>query len=70
MSILSFAENACDEGGRKKSETKRGTEVAACERFCETLQENQDRTYRELQEAIEYMNAKKNRLLETMERKH
>ena len=69
MSILSFAENACDEGGRKKSETKRGTEVAEVGRFFEALQDNQDGNYGELQEAIEYMNAKQSRLLATVERK-
>ena len=32
------------------------------------LQENQDRNYSELQEAIEYMNTKQSRPLATMER--
>ena len=44
ISILSFAENACDDGGRKKFavlETKRGIEVADRLRFCEALRENQ-----------------------------
>ena len=64
ISIMSIVENPCDEGGRKKFavlETKRGIDI-------EALQENQDRNYRELQEAIECMNAKQNRLLATMER--
>ena len=68
MSVLSFAENACDEGGRKKSETKQRTEVAEVGRF-EALQDNQDGNYGALQEAIEYTNAKQNRLLATVERK-
>ena len=50
-------------------ETKRGIDVARIGRFFEALQENQDRSYRELQHAIEYTNAKQSRLLATMERK-
>ena len=53
ISILSFSENACDEGGRKKFavlETKRGVEVAEIGRSFKALQENQDRNCRELQE--------------------
>ena len=44
--------------------------MARIGRFFEALQENQDRSYRELQDAIEYTNAKQSRLLATMERKH
>ena len=44
--------------------------VADTGRLFEALQENQDRNFRELQEAIEHMSAKQNRLLATMERKH
>ena len=43
ISILSFAENACDEGGCKKFAvlgTKRGMEVAEVGRFFEALQEH------------------------------
>ena len=39
------------------------------ERFVVAVEENQDRDYRELQEAIEHVNAKQNRLLATMGRK-
>ena len=72
ISILSFGENACDEGGRRKFavlETQRGVEVAERGRFFKALQEHQDRNYSELQEAIEYMKEKRSKLLETMERK-
>ena len=67
-----FAENACDEGGRKKFavlETKRGIEVEEIGRFFEALQENQDRNHCELPEAIGYMNARLSGLLAAMERK-
>ena len=66
--VLSFAENACGEGRLQKFsvlEPKRSTEVAEVRRFLEALQENQDRNYKELQEAIEYMNAKQSRLFGT-----
>ena len=72
INILSFAENACGEGGRKKFgvvETKGGTAVAEVRRFFEALQANQDRNFREMQEAVEYMQDRRSRLLETMERK-
>ena len=58
ISFLSLADKACDEGGRKKFavlQTKRGVEVAEIGRFFNALEENQDRSYRELQEVIEYM---------------
>ena len=67
-----FAENACDEGGRKKFallETKRGIKVEEIGRFLETLQENQDRNHWELPEANGYMNARQSGLLAAMERK-
>ena len=69
ISILSFAENACGEGGREKFavlETKRGIEVAKTGRFFEALQENLDR---ELPESIEYLNAKQSKHSVTMKRK-
>ena len=72
ISILLFAETVCEEGGRKKFavlETNQGIEVAEIGRLFEALQENLDRNYRELQEAIKYMKEKRSRLLETMERK-
>ena len=57
--ILSFAENACDEGGRNKFavfETKRSS------RLCKKT--------RTKQQAIGHMNAKQNRLLVAVECKH
>ena len=75
ISIMSCAENVCDERGRKKFavETKRGTKVAELGRFIE-LQENQDRHHCLLQEVIEHMitkqNTKQNRIWATMERTH
>ena len=50
-------------------ETKRGPEVAEIRRFFNALQANQDRNYRELQDAIEYRKEKRRRPLETMDRK-
>ena len=73
ISILSFVENVWYEEGRKKFavlETKRGIEVAELGRFFEALQENPDRNYTALQEAMECMNAKQSRLfLATIDRK-
>ena len=48
-------------------ETKQGIEVAEKGRCFEPLQENPGRSYRELHEAIEYMNAKQSSLLATVE---
>ena len=53
-SILSFAEKACDEGGRKKFavlETKRGVEVAEKGHFFKAPQEN----YRAVRNPVEYV---------------
>ena len=72
ISVLSFVENACEEGGRKTFavlESKRGIEVAEISRVFEALQEYQHRNHSKLQEAIENLDAKQSRLLATMERK-
>ena len=72
ISVLSFAANACDEGGRKTFrvlETERGIEVAKMRRFLRVLQESQDRNCRELQDAIEHLEKKRSGFLEAMERK-
>ena len=53
-SILSFAEKACDDGGRKKFavlQTKRCVEVAEKGHFFKAQQEN----YRAVRNPIEYM---------------
>ena len=60
ISILSFAEKACDVGERKKFAvlwTKRGLEVPETGRVFKALQENHVR------------NEKRSRLLDTMERR-
>ena len=69
--IAVLAKNVCDGGGyRRFAPTKKSEDnVVAAAAWYAALQENQDRNYRELQEAIEYMNAKQNRLLATMEHK-
>ena len=46
ISIMSFAENACDEGGRKRfavNETSQGIEVAELKRFFEAVRKNSHR---------------------------
>ena len=70
--ILSFAENTCDEGGRKevRSARKKARHRSGGDwTLLPAVQEKHDRNDRELQEAIEYLNAKRSRLLETTERK-
>ena len=60
--------DACDGVGYRRFvfiKLCEGTAVAAGGR-CAALQENQDRNYRELQEAIEHMSAKQNGLLAAM----
>ena len=46
-----------------------GVEVPEIRRFFKAMQENQDRNYRELQDAIEHLEKKRSGLLEVMERK-
>ena len=71
INILSFAEVACGEGGRKKVtvlENERAVEVAEIRRYVSALQENQDRYYKELQDANQYLKEKLSGLQEFMER--
>ena len=69
--ITALAKNVCDGGADRRFvfiKKGDGNEVAASWRNV-ALQENQERDYTEVQEAIEYMNAKQSRLLAAMERK-
>ena len=72
VSILSFAENTCDEGRRKEVRSARNEAARRSGgdwTLLPALQEKQDRNHRELHDAIEYLNAKRSMRLETMERK-
>ena len=69
--ITALAKNVCDGGAdRRFAFIKKGDDnvVAAAGRNV-ALQENQERDFTEVQEAIEYMNAKQSMLLAAMERK-
>ena len=69
--ITALAKNVCDGGADRRIvfiKKGDGNVVAAAGRNV-ALQENQERDYTEVQEAIEYMNAKQSRLLAAMERK-
>ena len=69
--VTALAKNVCDGGADRRFvfiKKGDGNVVAAAGRNV-ALQENQERDYTEVQEAIENMNAKQSRLLAAMERK-